>query len=200
MTRYEKSTVVVSMLALVVAAANPFVVYRWLSPSVKEIKEELKQRARLQVSSNSASDEYRRQVIRKIIIDGSEGSETVPIDFEIEIVNIGELPAKDVQMVVQYDSRTPEKPAFVFDPPSQFDLVTRPNQLFLTINRPIAAKDKLKVTFKDYPSRVSVSNEFGETTTLDTRLGEFHRDKELRDEIRRSIESEKSDTEQKKKQ
>lgn len=193
MTRYEKITVLVSIVALVVAATNPFVVYKWLNPPLKQIREEFKQRARLQVSSNSASDEYHMQVIRKIIMDGNDDSYSVPIDFNLEILNIGELPAKDVQIVAQYDSRTPEKPSFVFEPPSQYELVIRPNQLFLTVKRPIAAKDKLKVTFKDYPSRVSVANEFGETSTIDTQLGSFHRDAELREEIRNYIESQKPD-------
>ena len=132
-------------------------------------------------------------------MDGGDDSEFVPIDFELAIVNIGELPAKDVQIVAQYDSRVPEKPSFVFEPPSQYELVTRPNQLFLTLKRPIAAKDQLKVTFKDYPSRISVANEFGETSTIDTELGSFHRDAELREEIRHYIESQKADNRDRKK-
>ena len=197
MTRYEKVTVLVSFVALIIAAANPFIVYKWLNPPLKEIKQELKQRGRLQVSSNRGSEDYHRQVIRKIIME--DDSDTVPIDFNVEIVNIGELPANNVQIVVQYDSRVPEKPSFIFEPPSQYDLVTRPDQLFLTVKRPIAAKDKLKVTFKDYPSRVAVSNEFGETSTIDTDLGSFHRDAELREELRNYLESKKPENAEKKK-
>lgn len=197
MTRYEKVTVSVSVLALIIAASNPFIVYKWLNPPLKEIKQELKQRGRLQVSSNRGSRDYHMQVMRKIIMD--DDSDTVPIDFNLEIVNIGELPANNVQIVAQYDSKAPEQPLFIFEPPSQYDLVTRPDQLFLTVKRPIAAKDKLKVTFRDYPSRVAVSNEFGETSTIDTDLGSFHRDAELKEEIRNYIESKKSDNAGKKK-
>ena len=197
MTKYEKLTVIVSVLALVVAAANPFIVYKWLNPPLKEIKQELKQRGRLQVSSNRSSNEYHMQVMRKIIME--DDSETIPIAFNLEIVNVGEMPANNVQIVAQYDSKAPDKPAFVFEPPSQYDLIARPDQLFVTVKRPIAPKDTLKVTFKDYPSRVAVSNEFGETSTIDTELGSFHRDAELKQELRSYFESKKTDSAGKKK-
>ncbi|HVQ38513.1 MAG TPA: hypothetical protein VMS31_13325 [Pyrinomonadaceae bacterium] len=93
------------------------------------------------------------------------------------------MAAKDVQIVAQYYAEAPEKPLITFDPPSQYEVVNRSNQIFVTLKRPIAAKAKLKVSFKDYPSQVSVSNEFGETSTIDTELGWFHRARELKKEI-----------------
>jgi hypothetical protein len=186
-TRYEKITTVLSIIAIAFAMANPFLFYLWLNPSLQEFKH----RARLQVSSSKDSSQFNTQVERKIILDGNDETESVPISFDLQILNVGEMPAKDVQIVAQYYTAAPEKPLIIFDPPTQYEVVNRSNQIFVTVKRPIAAQDRLKVSFKDYPSQVSVSNEFGETSTIDTELGWFHRSGELKKEIQKYTESQK---------
>ena len=182
MTRHEKINTVLSLIAITVALATPFVTYFWLDPTLQAFKH----RGRLQISSSKDTSARHQEEIRIIL-----GLEPEPINFDVEILNVGELPAKDIQIVAQYDSGAPQTVSLGFEPPIQYDAVTRADQVFITMKRALASKDKIKVTFRDNPSRISVSNEFGESSTVDTGLAWFKRAGELKNELGKPVNSQK---------
>jgi hypothetical protein len=182
-TRNEKVNTALSVVAIIIAAATPFVAYFWLDPTLQAFKH----RGKLQVSSSKDTAEFRRGLI-KAIIENSDGFNPVQIKFDVEILNIGDLPAKDIQIVAQYASAAPKEASLKFEPLVQYDVVPRANQVFITVKRPLASQDKLKVTFLDNPSRISVSNEFGETSTIDTDLGWFYNPAQIKEENGKGLE------------
>lgn len=84
---------------------------------------------------------------------------------ELEISNIGDLPAKDVQIAATYRQQsTIEDP--VFAPTLSFQKLTQGNTVFYTLQRPIAPKSHLAVTLSPAPPLVTVTDENGETSTV----------------------------------
>jgi hypothetical protein len=100
------------------------------------------------------------------IIVGDETTANVTYAVaELEIDNIGDLPAKDVQIAATYRSQsTIEEP--VFSPPLPTQKLTQGNTVFYTLQRPIAPKSHLAVTLTPAPTSVSVTDENGESSTL----------------------------------
>jgi hypothetical protein len=137
-TRHEKLNTALSLIAITVAVATPFVTYFGLDPTLQAFKH----RARLQVSSSKDTEALRQNTIR-IILE----LEPEPINFDVEILNVGELPAKDIQIVAQYHSGVPEPVSVAFEPPAQYDVVARADQMFITMNRALASKTRSKLPF-----------------------------------------------------
>lgn len=165
MSRYEKLSTILSVFALLAAIASPFISYHWLDPQFQAFKN----RAKLQVTGAIIGDvNYEASTMR--VTYGL----TSP--YELEIINVGQLPCKEIKIVSQQQQELRDKvhlppddasQDFSFEPLIPFDVTTKGNQHFITVNRPLAPNDKLKMTFKYVPSFVVVSNEWGEMTSLD---------------------------------
>jgi hypothetical protein len=174
MTKYEKLTLGISILALGVAAASPYVAYRWLDPQLQAFQN----RGRLQLS---------------IVYDTPEAKDTPPdtVDnapakrllannpLEVKIINVGELPAKDVLVTAQYDS-DPKEVETILSPPMPTDITLKDQTQFITLKRAIAPHDSVNFKFMDAPKTVWAATEFGETSTVS--IDPFY--KSLRDALR----------------
>lgn len=155
MTKNEKATLMLSIVALLVSVISPFVAYQFLDPTLKQFS----LRGRLLVSNPELSG---GAAARALLLSGSP----TPIEFNIEVVNIGELPANGIQVVAQYYAEAKEG-GVTFEPPVQYEIRHTGSQTFITLKRSLAPQDKLKISFADEPKRVVVSNEFGESSILD---------------------------------
>jgi len=185
MTRYEKVSVILSLAAMLLSVCSPILMYSWLDPTLKAFG----LRGRLQVSSSKDKDrrEFHNEVIRAIIMDDLE----VPnIKFDVEIQNVGELPASGIQIVVQYADQAKDG-GVTFEPPVQFEATYRGTQTFISLRRALAPRDKLRITLTDNPSKILVSNEFGETSIVDTDLGWFRTENTIRDMLKDKAEKER---------
>jgi hypothetical protein len=167
MNKYEKVSIFLSIAAVIISILSPFLTYFWLDPTLKAFS----LRGRLQVSSNQDHSSYQFAIIESIIRD----TEVPNIPFDISILNIGQLPASGIQIVAHYEDEAKDE-GLTFQPPVQYEAVLRGTEKFITLKRPLAAQDKLKVIFSDHPSKIAVSNEYGETSILDTGLGSFRRE------------------------
>jgi hypothetical protein len=180
MTKSEKLSTILSVVAISISILTPIFSYYWLDPSLQAFK----LRARLQVSGHpsKALSEYlkkqnpspvaiketdpdRSNIVNKAFQEALEMS-ALDTSYEVEIVNVGKLPAKDIQIVAEYIEHSEN--GIQFDPPVQSDLVSRDNKTFITLKRPLAPQDKIKIVFKVPPVSLWVSNEFGETDTIKT--------------------------------
>ena len=154
MTRYERISIIIAITALLLAIASPIVSYFWFDPQLQAFRH----RARLQVSGSS-------------ITGGNTAPDPVPV-FHVQIVNIGELPGKDIRLVVQYSRESEPNPKaqhiIKFGPPVPYEIVNKQDQDFVLISRPLAPQDKIDVSFMEMPSMISVSNEVGETSVIQT--------------------------------
>lgn len=183
MTRYEKVSVILSLAAMLLSVCSPILMYSWLDPTLKAFG----LRGRLQVSSSKDRREFHNEVIRAIIMDDLE----VPnIKFDVEIQNVGELPASGIQIVVQYADQAKDG-GVTFEPPVQFEATYRGTQTFISLRRALAPRDKLRMTLADNPSKILVSNEFGETSIVDTDLGWFRTENTIRDMLKDKAEKER---------
>jgi len=99
------------------------------------------------------------------------------------MTNIGKLPANGILVVVQYDDGAIER-SFTLEHPGPYESSSQGNQTSITLKRPLPPDEKFKLTFSDYPSRILVSNEFGETSTIDTDLGWFRIEAAFRDSVK----------------
>lgn len=163
MTRYEKISMYLSIVALLLSLGSPILMYYWLDPTLKAFS----LRGRLQVSSSPEYADLHRKAIEALLT----GSELPEIVFDVEVLNIGELPASGIQIITQYNLSGVKEGGVTFDPPVLYEVSYHGTERFITLKRSLAPKDKLKIFFTDYPNRVVISNEFGESSILDTGLG-----------------------------
>ncbi len=147
MTKYEKVNTVMSGLALLLAIASPFIAYRWLDPQMQSFRH----RARLHVTPyNFHQDTFKDK------------------PYKIEITNIGQLPAKDVLMTLQYLNKEEAADTDIqLLPPIPVDIVIKEDTKFVTLKKSIASQDMFQVQFTVTPKTVWVATEFGETTIVD---------------------------------
>jgi hypothetical protein len=161
MTRYERISIALAIVALVIAVAGPFITYRWLDPELQSFSN----RAKLQVVGKP---------VGSFILYTLDEPITLPQAYEVEITNTGKLPAKDIKIVLRYDDEPQFDDqstfGFNFDTPTVYEVETKYGQRILALNRPLPPNDKVKITFRNLPNLISVANEFGETTILDTGL------------------------------
>src|SRR5947207_14338815 len=114
MTRYERISMYVSIVAVVISLGSPILMYYWLDPTLKAFS----LRGRLQVSSSPEDAELRKKLINSIL---THESPTPVIHFDVEVLNIGQLPANGIQIVAQYFS-DPKEGEVTFEPPAQFEI------------------------------------------------------------------------------
>jgi hypothetical protein len=166
MTRYERISIILAGIALVLAIASPFISYYWFDPQLQAFRH----RARLQVTTKLLNPKTKSAADADSLVD------VLSSDCEVTITNIGELPGKDIKIVVEdigdtggakKDANTSLIP-FTFNPPTPYDLVTRENQSFITINRALPPRGTLTMNFSGLPTTLAVSTEFGETTLVNS--------------------------------
>ena len=176
MSKYEKLSTILSVLALIAAISSPFVSYRWLDPQLQAFRN----RARLQVTGTYIDPKSHQSIDWK---DPKSLPEVLTYAYEVKITNIGQLPGKDIKIVTTNTSGatiafyppptptpTPSVTPFTFSPPIPYDIIEKDGQKFITITRALAPNDTLIMTFDLKPLTIAVSNDFGETTLLDTRM------------------------------
>ncbi len=152
MTKAEKITISISAIAVLISIATPIATYLWLDPKVKEFNE----RARLQVTVDDPNKD----------LDSSMSSWD---PYKINILNIGKLPAKDIQIVIRFKTELPAFDYFEFDPPLQYEIHSTAHESFITLKRPLASQDSLNMIFyRGVPSLLTVSTDTGETSTINT--------------------------------
>ena len=165
MTKYEKVSTGLSILAVVLAIALPIVSYYWLDPDLRNFK----RRARLQVIGDAL---YELETVH-LPDEGATSRWSQNGDYQVRIANVGQSPGKEIRIVTQDDTcpgdeKTETTHSFDFDPPVPYEQINKNNQTFITIARPLSPQETIRLTFRPSPLRVAVSNEFGETTLLET--------------------------------
>jgi hypothetical protein len=158
MKRAEKISTTLAIISLVVSISTPIATYFWLDPGLKAFKD----RARLQVSGSLV-------VPKERVFSSPEGNKVsiVGENYQLKLLNIGKLPAKEIQIVAQY-GEPPAGDFVTFDPPSQYEIQNQNNQIFITIKRPLPSQDSLRLNFQIFPTLLTVSTESGETNVIDT--------------------------------
>jgi len=183
MTRYEKASVYVSIFAVVISLTSPVLMYYWLDPTLKQFS----LRGRLEVLLIPENDELYKKIITAILMD----KPPIPANpLNVEIQNIGKLPASGIQIVAQYFNEGKEG-GVAFEPPVQYEASYHGTQTFITLKRSLAPQDKLKITFTDSPQRVVVSNEFGESSIVDNFFELIRHSMEVSKENSRELEKER---------
>jgi hypothetical protein len=177
----EKVELALSIAAIVISITSPIVTYYWLDPTLQAFK----LRARLQIAgtihrtveykepkrSNNKTNVRPNETRSLAELLSQFGTRVVhDVEYEVEISNIGQLPAKEAQIVAQFESAHEiNLDSISFEPAILFEVTQKPGRIFITLSRPIAPQDTIKVRFRSpLPTQVSVSNEFGETSTIQT--------------------------------
>jgi len=141
MTRYERISIILAVVALGLAAVGPFLTYRWLDPQLQSFKN----RARLQVTNRLPARG----------IESNEFLQDTP--YKIDITNVGQLPAKDVLMTLQYTDKEEIDSDIQLSPPVPFDVVIKEDTKFVTLKKSLAPQDKAEVKFKIPPKTIWVA-------------------------------------------
>lgn len=155
MTKAEKVGVFFSAAALIISIISPIATYLWLDPNLKAFKD----RARLQVHSEEVGG-------KKTFEQGVYFYEKVPDSHKVTILNVGKLPARDIQIVTQFEGNTPTSDFFTLTPPLQFEIHRESHECFVTLKRPLSPQDSVEVAFTTIPSIITVSTDSGETSTI----------------------------------
>lgn len=165
MTKYEKISIVMGGVALLLAVVSPIATYLWLDPQLQSFRH----RGRLQVNP----------ILRPLTAnsDGKISNATVLAwladGYEFEVANIGELPAKDVNIVLQYSDTATSDDKIAITPPLLTE-TTLSNQLkFVTLKNVIGPGETVRFNLSKVPKSIWVSNEFGERTLLSGSLVPF---------------------------
>jgi hypothetical protein len=169
MTTFEIWTLFGVGLAILISIISPFITYYFLNPELKSFRN----RGRLKVESGNEITKH------TIPANPPEIPEAIDYllarkDWNLIVTNIGNMPAKEVQIVFRYTSLGPgEKPnpEVTVDPPTPFELSTEGNELTLRLKRAIAVGDGINVTVRTDPDWACAYNEFGEGTCLETSEG-----------------------------
>ncbi len=166
MTNFEVFTLILSILALVIAIVSPFISYYLLDPQLQAFRN----RARLKIDSDYS--------LNTKFIPASSANElprTVTIKtWILNIKNVGALPARDIQIVLSYEpveDGEALEPKLEFDPPILNEQATKSNEQTVTLKRPIAPNDQIMVSILKEPNEVWVYTEFGEASNIKTAVG-----------------------------
>lgn len=183
----EKWTLGLSIAAVLISIGMPVVSYYWFDPQLQTFMN----RAKLQIV------EVKKEAV--VTTNGPSSFEDIKNEemwwkslsafFEFnpwsaEIHNTGNLSGKDVLVAAKYSSPLIEKkeekaslgvamPDIKFEPPAPFEKVVNGDTIMITLKRAIAPQDKIKVTFSSMPNTVWVSNEYGESSSIETAAGSF---------------------------
>ncbi len=126
MTKAEKIGIYFSAAALIISIASPIATYLWLNPNLKAFND----RARLQVIAPAKNGVL-------CFLTTYSGDPFC----QVSILNIGKLPARDVQIVIQYQEDIPvEKELFSFEPSLNYETHNQGKQMFITLKRAIQRK------------------------------------------------------------
>jgi hypothetical protein len=161
MTRNEKINTTLSVLALVLSAASPFIAYRFLNPQLQAYGV----RGRLQVSGDAKWNT-------------SKGVSDMPDSYEVEILNVGALPAEDISIIIVSNNASDQYATF--EPPVQTETTTQGNSNFITVKSPLAPQAKLTVDFPSIPKRIVVRSKDGEASQFDTGIVWYPGAKEIK--------------------
>jgi len=155
MTRAEKVSISLAVISLVISISTPIATYFWLDPNIRAFKD----RAKLQVSGD-LTDTRIIQDLGKVVVSRSGSF------YDLSVLNVGKLPAKEIQIVAQYGIAPPDDRLFTLDPPLHYEIRNVGRQTFITIKRPLPVQDSFKVTFVEIPFLLTVSSESGESTVI----------------------------------
>lgn len=166
MTKYEKISTILGTVALLAAVVSPFITYWVLDPQLQSFKN----RARLEVSEVTEPSKpilvpNAGDIVRtKDIVDFLLNAHT----YHMQIMNVGNLPAREVSIVLQYGT-TPNNPLVEVSPPLLTESADKDNLKFLTLKQPIAPSDSVRIKLRPAPDEIWVSNEYGERNNLVTK-------------------------------
>lgn len=157
LTRYERLSTTLAIVALVLAIASPVASYFWFDPQFQAFRN----RARLQVTmtrdGGGAGADFSNPNYTVITQTGAR---------DLTILNTGELPAKDVLVSVQYLELPAADSLPSFLPPFPVESTTKDYVQFITLKKAIAPHETVMLKFSASPRVVWVSNEYGETSTI----------------------------------
>jgi hypothetical protein len=162
MTRYERISTGLAVIALVLAVTGPFVTYHLLDPQLQSFRH----RGRLQVSVVENNSHRPKELIGNKLRGPTEAEVFADDPYEIRIANVGDLPAKDVLITAQYIDSKEIKMNATINPPLPMDTSIKDHTQFITLRRALAPHDTINLKFANTPNSVWVSNEVGETSTL----------------------------------
>lgn len=165
LTTTEKWTIGLSLTAIIVSMISPITSYYWFDPQFQTFRN----RARLQISSTNPINFNQKEPKPVIEIDLWE----IPSYSDVEILNIGQLPAKDVQIVFNYTKLVEDEklnPSITFEPPILSEITIREKTVFVTLKKAIAPQEKIKVKINPIPDNIWVYNEFGEGNSIQTNI------------------------------
>jgi hypothetical protein len=131
MTPYEKTSFVLSMVAVIVSLLTPVATYFWLDPTVQALR-------------------HRRPLLVDVYPQtAAEGG------IRLAIQNPGKLPASEVIVVIETTAGNLPglpPPAPIIDPPSPFTLETTGNVFTLALRRSLGSAESLDVRIPDVPT------------------------------------------------
>ncbi len=170
LSKSEKWSLGLSAVAISFSIITPVIGYYWLDPQLQAFRN----RARLQISSPSKliiEDAARENIEEddKGTIKDQRNFAPLP-RWKLDIENVGNLPAKDVQIIFRYPQSYNEKQleGVTFEPPLLADIFNKDGNTFVTLKKPIAPQGKISATVMVAPDEVIVSNEFGESSIIKT--------------------------------
>lgn len=105
MTKAEKIGIIVSTAALAVSIISPIATFLWLDPKIKEFND----RGRLQVTGEFTKYKMSTLIPNQRVVD-------LDSSYQANLLNIGKMPAKEIQIVVQYNENPPTGDFFTFEP------------------------------------------------------------------------------------
>lgn len=142
MTRHEKISSALSIIAVVISILSPIFSYYYLDPTTKAFKERGRLQCYFEREANFPNPSY-----------------------QIVITNIGQREAKDIQVVIKGTEKI-NGMQVTFRPPLEFTEETKGDMKYIIIKRALAPGIELNAFFSQKPKIVWVSNEFGETSEL----------------------------------
>lgn len=148
MTKFERISVGVSLIALVISLLSPALTYYWFDSAEKEFLHR-----GLFVTTNNDLDEL------------PQGQHpTVPISITVK--NIGLRPADSVQISARYSKKpAPMRPFFIRDP-IDFETKEIDGAYFFNLSRSIAPGQSLTLHFDPQVTNAYISNKYGDTLHL----------------------------------
>ncbi|HEX9425573.1 MAG TPA: hypothetical protein VF899_20190 [Pyrinomonadaceae bacterium] len=158
----EKLNFAVSIVALIGGALGIFAFFK-----ADATMEAFRHRGKLHVSNEVGQVRIVSPAPGTIFQQGEKVSLTARYETStFKITNIGDLPSKDVLLVITYDESVTEPKDPFFTPTWLFDKTIQGNTFFYTLRRPIAPNAELIVKFTPSPNSFAAIDENGESSTI----------------------------------
>jgi hypothetical protein len=170
MTKYDKINLIIAIIGVVVAILSPFITYHWLDPQLQSFAH----RPRFQISAIEKTGTRKVSELKvgkdmdfdKALKAWAEDFDNVT--YDVAIVNVGELPAKDALITTQYRPFSQPDTSSIsptFNPPMPVEISNKVDTQFITIKRPIGPHEKIDISFPRKPKAIYASTtEFGDST------------------------------------